>query len=104
MSSAQRGIHQHASLLAIVLRLTDTLAIVSGLRVATALAGITLDSHGLLAAASAIVIFSLVAEVGGLYRSWHGCSAAARVALFVAHLGHDRADAFVCGLCHRLAR
>jgi len=72
MSGTNRRIIQHASLLGIIMRLADTLGIVSGLYLAAGLSGATVDRHGLLAAASALVIFNLTAEVSGLYRSWHG--------------------------------
>jgi putative colanic acid biosynthesis UDP-glucose lipid carrier transferase len=72
MSTGDRRITQHASLLSIILRVSDITGIVAGLYLAAALCGVRVQSHGLLAAASALAIFNLWAEISGLYRSWHG--------------------------------
>jgi len=56
----------------IVLRLGDTLGMVLAAYVACAVIGVAFNQPVVLASASAIVVFSLVAEITGLYRSWHG--------------------------------
>jgi len=69
-----RRIQQHASLLGIILRVTDVVGIVAGLHLAAALAGVPVGPSGMTAALSAVGIYFLAAEITGLYRSWHGVS------------------------------
>lgn len=69
-----RRITQHASLLTIVLRLCDSVAIVGAAYLAATLVGGTAGHSTLAAAVSAAVLYFLAAEVTGLYRSWHGVS------------------------------
>lgn len=69
-----RRIHQHTSLLAVILRFLDAAGIVVGLYLAAALCGANVGQAAAAAAASAVVAFFLAAEVTGLYRSWHGVS------------------------------
>jgi len=70
-----RRITQHNSLLGIILRMTDVTGIAVGLYAAAAIAGTKPSHAGAVAAVAAIALFHLIAEVTGLYRSWHGVSA-----------------------------
>lgn len=70
----QRRITQHASLLTILLRALDAVGIVGGAFLAARLTGGDVGPSALSAAVSAAVVFFLVAEITGLYRSWHGVS------------------------------
>ncbi len=71
---SSRRIHQHTSLLAVILRLADSAGIFAGLYCAAALAGGTVGHCGITAAVTGVVLFYLFAEISGLYRSWHGVS------------------------------
>ncbi len=70
----QRRITQHASLLTIVLRALDAVAVVGGAWLAARWAGGDVGPSALSAAVSATVFYFLAAEITGLYRSWHGVS------------------------------
>lgn len=67
-----RRIQPTSSLVDIALRLFDTVAIVGSMYLVTRLMDVETGDYNLLAAASSVVLFSIVAEVTGLYRSWHG--------------------------------
>lgn len=71
---SQRRIHQSSSLLDIGLRITDTVGIVGSVYLVAWFQGTAASNHGLLAAAAGVIVFSFVAEITGLYRSWHGVS------------------------------
>src|SRR5205085_10835404 len=68
-----RRIHQQISLLASLYRLADAISVASGLAVAIWAVG-NAPADYLLAGAAAIIVHYLVAEVGGMYRSWRGVS------------------------------
>ena len=72
MATDHRRITQHSSLLGVIVRATDSLGIVASLYLVAYALEVVVDSHALLAIASALVVFNLVAEITGLYRSWHG--------------------------------
>jgi len=69
-----RRIQQHASLLGIILRVTDVAGIVAGLHLAAAIVGVSVGPSGVTASLSAVAVYFLAAEITGLYRSWHGVS------------------------------
>jgi putative colanic acid biosynthesis UDP-glucose lipid carrier transferase len=69
---AQR-IHQAVSLAGAVSRLLDAAAVAGGLAVAVRLRNQPLEDYALPALA-AILMYLLVAELGGMYRSWRGVS------------------------------
>jgi putative colanic acid biosynthesis UDP-glucose lipid carrier transferase len=69
---SNRRIQHSSSLLDIGLRIADTVGIVGSVYLVAWFQGVDAASHGLLAAAAGVIVFSLVAEITGLYRSWHG--------------------------------
>jgi putative colanic acid biosynthesis UDP-glucose lipid carrier transferase len=69
-----RRIQQHASLLGIILRVTDVVGIVAGLHAAAMLVGVTVGPSSVTASLAAVAVYFLAAEITGLYRSWHGVS------------------------------
>jgi putative colanic acid biosynthesis UDP-glucose lipid carrier transferase len=71
MSHAAQRIHSHRSWNGPIHRLTDAACIVAGLGLDTSLARGWSDRTTAVAAV-AIVAYFLIAEVSGLYRSWHG--------------------------------
>lgn len=70
MSQASRRITLHSSLLGLILRSLDMAAIVVGLYAVAWYWGLVVEQHGLLAVATALIIFNLASEIDGLYRSW----------------------------------
>jgi putative colanic acid biosynthesis UDP-glucose lipid carrier transferase len=75
MGPTQRRIHQTTSLVTILQRLLDALGILVGLGWACTLATAAEGMPKTLSAASAIIIFYLLAEFTGMYRNWRGASA-----------------------------
>jgi putative colanic acid biosynthesis UDP-glucose lipid carrier transferase len=74
MFSGSRQIHQQWSIMGLWYRLVDALCIVAGLLIAVS-GGLTITiEHYVIAAALAIIAYYLVAELGGLHRSWRGVS------------------------------
>jgi putative colanic acid biosynthesis UDP-glucose lipid carrier transferase len=74
---SNRRIQHPSSLLDVGLRISDMLGIVGSLYFVAWLQGVSHSgsgSHRLLTAAAGVIVFSLVAEITGLYRSWHGVS------------------------------
>ena len=71
---SSRRIQYSSSLLDIGLRIADMVGIVGSIYFVAWLQCITAGSNCLLAAAAGVIIFSLAAEITGLYRSWHGVS------------------------------
>ncbi len=69
-----RTIQHPSSLLDIGLRIADMAAIVGSVYFVAWMQGIATGSNRLLAAAAGAIIFSVAAEITGLYRSWHGVS------------------------------
>ena len=66
---------QHSSsLLDIGLRIADMAGIVGSIYFVGWSLRVTAGSNCLLAAAAGVIVFSLAAEITGLYRSWHGVS------------------------------
>ena len=68
-------IYQQWSVQGVWYRLSDALCIVGGLAVAVVRGRTTTVDHYIIAAAVAIIVYYLLAEMGGLYRSWRGVSA-----------------------------
>ena len=71
----RRHIHQHWSLLGAWYRLADALGIALALAIAVFRRPIGTIDHYAVAAAVAIIVYDLLAEMGGMYRSWRGVSA-----------------------------
>lgn len=71
----KRRIHQQWSIRGAWYRLSDALCIVMGMLIGVADRRTTSTDHYVLAAAVAIIVFYLLAEVGDMYRSWRGVSA-----------------------------
>ncbi len=67
-------IYQQWSIRGAWYRLSDALCIVAAMVIAIDPVSTSLE-HYVIAAAAAIIIFSLTAEIGGMYRSWRGVSA-----------------------------
>jgi putative colanic acid biosysnthesis UDP-glucose lipid carrier transferase len=78
--SVQREIYQHASIWSIVHRLVDAAGIVLGIWVACLLAHQADNPPKMLSAATAIIVYYLLGEITGVYRSWHGVSGEREVA------------------------
>jgi putative colanic acid biosynthesis UDP-glucose lipid carrier transferase len=72
--AGERRIRQQASLLGLWYRLADALCIVLGLLLAVSNDLATRIEHYVLPAAVAMVVYSLMAELIGMYRSWRGVS------------------------------
>ncbi|MBN1395437.1 MAG: undecaprenyl-phosphate glucose phosphotransferase [Pirellulales bacterium] len=72
--SAPQLIHQHLSLRGLWYRIADALCIVLGLMISLQRGLTTTANLYVTVAAVAIVVFYVVAEAGGLYRSWRGVS------------------------------
>jgi putative colanic acid biosynthesis UDP-glucose lipid carrier transferase len=70
-----RRITQHASLLAVILRALDAASILGGAYLASVLVDAQFGPSARAAALSAAALYFLVAEITGLYRSWHGVTA-----------------------------
>jgi putative colanic acid biosynthesis UDP-glucose lipid carrier transferase len=75
MAATAPRIHTHRSLLETGLRLADAGAIGLGLLAAVAVARLPLTKDEALAGLAAVVAFTLMAEVTGLYRGWRGVAA-----------------------------
>ena len=75
MFVGDRRIQQQWSMLGVWYRLADATCIVLGLLSATRDVLTTMVEHYVVAAAVAIIVYLLIAELGGLYRSWRGVSA-----------------------------
>jgi putative colanic acid biosynthesis UDP-glucose lipid carrier transferase len=75
MFVGDRRIQQQWSMLGVWYRLADAICIVLGLLLATWRELSTMVEHYVIAAAVAIIVYSLLAELGGMYRSWRGVSA-----------------------------
>src|SRR5436190_13006676 len=73
MGLAARRIHQQISILGSLYRLADAASVAGGLSLAVWVVG-TAQADYLLAGAAAIIVHYLVAELGGMYRSWRGVS------------------------------
>jgi putative colanic acid biosysnthesis UDP-glucose lipid carrier transferase len=73
MSDRQR-IHQNWSLWGVWYRIADAVAIVAGLAISVQRGLATTVDHYIIVAALAIIIYSLLAEIGDMYRNWHGVS------------------------------
>ena len=67
-------IYQQWSVQGVWYRLSDALCIAGGLAVAVGHGLTTTVDQYVLAAAVAIIVYYLLAEMGGLYRSWRGVS------------------------------
>ena len=67
-------IYQQWSIRGAWYRLSDALCIVAAMVIAMDPVSTSIE-HYMIAAAAAIIIFSLTAEIGGMYRSWRGVSA-----------------------------
>jgi putative colanic acid biosynthesis UDP-glucose lipid carrier transferase len=76
MSESVRRIHQQWSAGGVVYRLSDAACILAALAIAAieAQARWTTTEHYFLAGLSAIILYYLVAELSGMYRSWRGAS------------------------------
>ncbi len=72
MSSSKFRIHPHWSWSDTVHRCTDTVVIALGLVVAQWWGAAERSDHALAAGAACVVIYYLIAEMTGLYRSWRG--------------------------------
>lgn len=70
--SRQRHIHADSSLWDVVHRLLDAASIVASLAAVVRAAQVESSEAQLAAGAAAVVIYFLVAEISGMYRSWRG--------------------------------
>ena len=75
MSDGSRRIHQQWSILGVWYRLADAICIALGLVLGMRCDLSAMSEHYVIAAAVAIIVYSLLAEMGGMYRSWRGVSA-----------------------------
>ena len=73
MGLPSRRIHQQISVLGSLYRLADAASVAGGLSLAVWAAG-NLSADYLLSGAAAIIVHYMVAELGGMYRSWRGVS------------------------------
>ena len=78
MSSSKFRIHPHWSWSDTVHRCTDTVVIALGLVVAQWWGAAERSDHALAAGAACVVIYYLIAEMTGLYRSWRGVATVPR--------------------------
>ncbi len=67
-------IHQKWSARGVCYRLADASCIAMGLAISVQRGLTTTVDHYIIAAAAAIIIYGLLAEVGDMYRNWHGVS------------------------------
>ena len=72
--SEKRRIYQQWSIRGAWYRLSDALCIVAGLLISVHRGRTTSVDHYIIAAAVAIIVYGLVAELGDMYRSWRGVS------------------------------
>jgi putative colanic acid biosynthesis UDP-glucose lipid carrier transferase len=73
MGLPARRIHQQISILGSLYRLADAVSVAGGLGLGVWVVGNTPVDY-LLSGAAAIIVHYLVAEIGGIYRSWRGVS------------------------------
>src|SRR4051794_6833458 len=73
MGLPARRIHQQVSDLGSLYRMADAVSVAGGLSLAIWIVG-GVQADYLLPSATAIIVHYLVAEVGGMYRSWRGVS------------------------------
>src|SRR5438093_3781461 len=73
MALPARRIHQQISILGSLYRLADAASVAGGLSFAVWAVG-NIQTDYLLPGAAAIIVHYLVAELGGMYRSWRGVS------------------------------
>jgi putative colanic acid biosysnthesis UDP-glucose lipid carrier transferase len=73
--SEKRHIYQQWSIRGAWYRLSDALCIVAGLLIAVRNGLSTTVDHYIIAAAVAIIVYGMLAEIGDMYRSWRGVSA-----------------------------
>src|SRR5262249_51416882 len=73
MGLPARRIHQQFSILGSLYRLADAMSVAGGLGLAVWTIGNPRADY-LLPGAAAIIVHYLVAEIGGMYRSWRGVS------------------------------
>jgi putative colanic acid biosynthesis UDP-glucose lipid carrier transferase len=78
-----REIQQQSSVWSIVHRVLDAVGIILGIWVACLLAQQTENPPKMLSAATAIIVYYLLGEITGVYRSWHGVSGEREVACAV---------------------
>ncbi|MEQ8790437.1 MAG: undecaprenyl-phosphate glucose phosphotransferase [Pirellulaceae bacterium] len=74
MLTSRPRIQPHSSLLGALYRVSDALCILAALWLATVIRPLANADQMLLAAAAAMAVFFLTAEVTGMYRSWRGVS------------------------------
>jgi putative colanic acid biosynthesis UDP-glucose lipid carrier transferase len=98
----QRKITQHTSLLTIILRAFDAAGIVGGLYAAERLVGSDVGPSATAAALAAVALFFLVAEITGLYRSWHGISGERELLCAAATWAATVPTMLVVGFCFNL--
>src|SRR5688572_19467741 len=72
MSNSRRRIHPHRSWNELVSRFVDAAAIVAGLAADKSVLAEGWSDRAAALSAIAVVVYFLVAEVTGLYRSWQG--------------------------------
>jgi putative colanic acid biosysnthesis UDP-glucose lipid carrier transferase len=70
----QQYIHQKWSARGVCYRLADALCIVAGLAISVQPGLTTTIDHYVIAAAVAIIVYYLLAEIGDMYRNWNGVS------------------------------
>jgi putative colanic acid biosysnthesis UDP-glucose lipid carrier transferase len=70
----QQRIHQHWSSWGVWYRLADAICIVVALLISLQSGLATTVDHYIIAVAVAIIVYYFVAEVGDMYRNWHGVS------------------------------
>jgi putative colanic acid biosysnthesis UDP-glucose lipid carrier transferase len=75
MSPTVRRIHQQWSILGAWYRLADAICVAIGLLLAIRFDWSVISEQYVTAAAVAIIVYGLFAELGGMYRSWRGVSA-----------------------------
>jgi putative colanic acid biosynthesis UDP-glucose lipid carrier transferase len=89
MSNSIRHIKQHWSSAVVLYRITDAACIAGALAIASVQpwARWTAREHYLLAGAAAIILYYLVAELSGIYRSWRGASTEREIISFLLAWG-----------------
>src|SRR5689334_13740586 len=73
MTTLSRRIHQHWSFLGLFYRVLDGLCVIGGLAFSAWWSGVALPSLYLPGAVT-LLVYWMLAEVGGMYRSWRGVS------------------------------
>lgn len=74
MTANPRRIQQYWSVRDVVHRVLDAACIVAGSLVGLRLSGVPAGERHLMAAAAAVVLYYLTAEISGMYRNWRGVS------------------------------